>query len=312
MFLSLEFGFRFAWGSHGYLPGQFSGPQGIAVDSSGNVYVADTQNQRVQKFDYSGNYLSEIAGIGYPLDVAVDASGNVYIADGSNNQILKYDSSFTHTASLGSSGNGDYQFQTPSGVTLDPSDQYLYVVDNGNCRIMKFDTSLANPGSYLKQWGKLGTEHGQFNGPVKLAADLFGSLYVTDSGNNRIQKFNSSVDYVSMWGSKGSGAGEFDGPMGIAAGGLVYDPPPDERPPVPSRGFYAYIIVADSSNNRCQLTGVSGDQFGSLAGQFGSSGSKEGQFKGPVGVAVRDYIYVVDRGNNRVQAFTWGWSRSDL
>jgi DNA-binding beta-propeller fold protein YncE len=244
--------------------------------------VADYANQRVQKFDYRGNYLSEISAVGYPTDVAVDASGNVYIVV-YGNRILKYDSSFTLISSFGSPGSGDYQFNTPSGVTLDDTGQFVYVVDNGNNRVMKFQSSLSDPGSYVTQWGGFptGPGPGQFKGPVKVAVNQVGNLYVTDSGNNRIQEFDSSGNYLNEWGS-----GELDDPLGVAAGMTV-------EPPLP------YVIVADSGNNRCQFT------VGLDLVQFGSSGSKHGQFKQPYGVAVGDYIYVVDSGHNRVQAFGW-------
>jgi DNA-binding beta-propeller fold protein YncE len=295
MFLTMKFGFSFAWGSKGSGTGQFAAPTGIGVDSSGNVYVADYGNHRIQKFDSRGNYLAEISGVGSPTDVAVDASDNVYISDESGNRILKYDSSFTLITTLGSYGNGDYQFDNSTGVTLDASDEFLYVADNGNNRIMKFNSSLSDPGSYVMQWGAKGAGSGQFDSPVKVAIDLFGRLYVTDFGNNRIQEFDSSGNYLSAWGSSGSGSGEFNGPMGIAAG-VLPEIPPFFEPPPPSP--LPYVIVADSGNNRCQFTGGS-------VGQFGSSGSKNGQFKAPYGIAVGEYIYVVDSGNNRVEAFGW-------
>lgn len=223
----------------------------------------------------------------------MDASGNVYIADSFANRILKYDSSFTLISSFGSFGTGDYQFNGPSDVALDRSDRFLYVVDSGNSRIMKFESSLSDPGSYLTQWGTLGTGKGQFNAPVRVAVNLFSNLYVTDSSNNCIQEFDSSGSYLNEWGSFGSGSGEFDTPLGVAAG--VMPEPPFFGPPPPP---LLYVIVADSGNNRCQFTGGS-------VGDFGSFGSKHGQLKRPFGVAVGEYIYVIDAGNHRVQAFCW-------
>jgi tripartite motif-containing protein 71 len=304
MRLSLEFAFSFAWD----LPPPESGtpnPQGIAVDSSGNVYVADSQNQQVLKFDGKGNYLTKIPIAGNPSDVAVDASGNVYIAAyvglSVGTRILRYDSSGTLTADFG--GTAGHEFKYVVGVTLDPSDEYVYVVDNGNSVVMKF-SSLLSPSSWesFLGTGTPGSGPGEFNSPTKLAVDLFGNLYVTDSTNKCVQQFDSSGNYLNTWDST------FDEPTGIAAGRISFDPPPHTPHPVPSRGPYAFIFVVDTGNNRCQVN----SQSGSSAGQFGSSGSKEGQFGSPYGITVGEYIYVVDSKNNRVQAFNWGWSRSDL
>ena len=82
------------WGSFGIGDGQFSQPEGIAVDSSGNVYVADYNNDRVQKFNSNGNFITKWGSSGisdgqlsYLQHIAVDSSGNVYVADGGNNRI---------------------------------------------------------------------------------------------------------------------------------------------------------------------------------------------------------------------------------
>jgi tripartite motif-containing protein 71 len=242
--------FLSAFGKEGMAAGEFLSPQGVAVDSSGNVYVADFGNKNVQIFDVSGTFLKVLLEIGpvgpwAPNDVAVDSSNNLYISDDTNSCIWKYDSSWTLVTSFGSYGtSGDYHFNNPTGLAAAGS--YLYVADNGNNRIMQFQSSLL-PGSYVTQWGS--------NSPAKITVNAFGYVYVTDYGNNRVQKFDSSGTYVSQWGSPGgkpgSGDGQFDGPLGMALYSTV--------PLIGPRIWIDYVFVADGNNNRVQMFGIEAD-----------------------------------------------------
>jgi sugar lactone lactonase YvrE len=110
---------------------EFNFPIGIAVDGSGNVYVADTYNNRIQKFSSSGVYLTQWGRPGQgdglfnqPYGVAVDGSGNVYVADTVNHRIQKFDSIGRYIAQWGTSGTTGRepgQFNTPSGIAVDGS-----------------------------------------------------------------------------------------------------------------------------------------------------------------------------------------------
>jgi len=178
-------------GSPGGGDGQFSNPQGVAIDGAGNVYVADTSNSRIQKFDGNGNYLSQWGGFGsgnsqfnYPTGVAVDGNGNVYVADSSNHRSQKCDGSGNYRSQWGSGGSGNGQFQYPYGVAADGSGN-VYVADSDNSRIQKFDGN----GNYLSKWGSFGSGSGQFQYPTGVAVDGSGNVYVADFYDNRIQKF---------------------------------------------------------------------------------------------------------------------------
>ena len=117
-------GFLTKWGSLGTGNGQFTAPQGIATDSSGNVYVADTGNNRIQKFDSSGTFVTAWGSLGIgngqfssPSGVATDSLGNVYVADAGNTRIQKFTSGGAFIAKWGSVGSGNGQFG--AGTTLD-------------------------------------------------------------------------------------------------------------------------------------------------------------------------------------------------
>ena len=143
----LPYSFITAWGSVGSADGSFDGPNGVSVDSSGNVYVADTNNNRIQKFDSSSTFITAWGSSGsangsfsYPYGVSVDSSGNVYVADMFNNRIQKFDSSGTFITAWGSSGSATGSFDGPFGVSVDSSGN-VYVADSGNNRIQKFAQS---------------------------------------------------------------------------------------------------------------------------------------------------------------------------
>ena len=300
-------------------PGHFQSPFGIAVDTLGNVYVADTNNNRIQKFDSSGAFLTK----------------------------------------WGVPGSGDAQFFGPHGIAVDNSGN-VYVVDTGNSRIQKFDPS----GVFLAKWGVYGyfdepnydltkgvripaESDGKFFEPHGIAVDGSGNVYVADTMNGRIQKFDSSGAFLTKWGVEGYSDdvgtrfpggevkydstgraildewdGKFIEPMGVTVDGPgnVYvadgwnhrilkfsatgqflvgwsiDWPSDIA--VDSKGdFY----VAKKQEHHIQKF----DSTGLLLAEWGSTGSNDGQFDWPMGIAVDSSgdVYVADTRNHRVQKF---------
>jgi len=194
------------WGSPGSGNGQFDIPSGIAVDASGNVYVADTK--RVQKFDGDGNWISELSSSGSgegqfvgPFSIAIDASGFIYVGDWdfSHTRILKFSSDGTFLLSWGSGGTGDGQLGTPTGIAFD-SNGYVYVTDAGDDhnRVQIF----SNSGTFLAEWGGTGTDPGKFGRPQGVAILPGGEVFVSDAYNNRIQKFSPAVTPAlpTSWG----------------------------------------------------------------------------------------------------------------
>ena len=132
------------WGQMGERDGRFVTPQGVAVDSSGNVYVADMGMDRIQKFDSEGTFSTKWGSAGEengefhePQGVAVDSSGNVYVADTVNHRIQKFDFEGTFITTWGSQGDRDGEFRGPTGVAVDSSNN-VYVSEQGSNRIQKF------------------------------------------------------------------------------------------------------------------------------------------------------------------------------
>src|SRR5271166_651061 len=171
-----------AIGSSGSGNGQLNHPDNITIDASGNIWVLDEENYRVQEFTSSGAYLMQFGSYGggngqfvNPYLLATDAGGNIWVADTSNHRVEKFNNSGTFLLGIGAGYNG------VSGSI-----------------------------------GSSGSGNGQFNQPSSIAFDANGNVWVLDNGNNRVEEFNSSGTYMSKFGSTGSGNGQFANPNGLA------------------------------------------------------------------------------------------------
>ncbi len=283
---AVEYQFNNKWGSKGTGNGQFNNPYKLALDISGNVYVVDSNNNRIQKFSANGNFVTSwgLYGTGdgqfsYPYGIAVDASGNVYVADWGNNRVQKFSSLGDFITEWGSYGTGSGQFIYPQGITVDASGN-VYVTDSGLHRVQKFNSN----GVFITAWGSNGTGDGQFSYPYGIAVeDASGNVYVADTGNHRIQKFSANGDFVASWGSNGAGDGQFNYPYGISV------------------GTSGDLYVADSNNNRVQRL----KSDGSFVVKWGSYGTADGQLNYPHGVVVDSSgnVYIADTKNNQIKQF---------
>jgi Domain of unknown function (DUF5011)/HYR domain/NHL repeat/PKD domain len=260
-------------------------PRSVAVDSAGNVYVAEG-SVRVRKYSSSGVFITEFGingdvpgGFVSANKIAIDSADNVYVTDLNTCRIQKFTSTGTFLTTWGSCGSGSGQFLNGSGGIAVDSLNNVYVSDFGNHRIEKFTST----GTFISSWGSLGTGDSQFDTVQDLAVDSSDNVYSIDTVNSRVQKFTSTGSFLTKWGTAGAAAGQFNSPQGIGidSSNTVY--------------------VADSGNNRIQKFTATGG----FIEECGVAGSGDGEFSTPTGVAINaaGEMYVADLGNTRIQKF---------
>jgi tripartite motif-containing protein 71 len=263
------------WGSEGTGDGEFLHPHGIAIDSSGNIYVVDEERQDVQKFNSNGTFISKWGSPGSGVDqfsdnledIAVDGSDKVFVVDRGNARILKFDSNGTFLSAIGSQGTEDGQLKLPWGIAFDPSGK-IYVTDRGNHRIQIFSPD----GEFVASWGGSEEIFPHLHGIV---IDSANNIYVTDERPlHVVQKLDHNGKLVQQWGGKGDGEGQFEYLHGIA---------------VDSEDN---IYVVDTQNTRIQKFSPDGK----FIEAWGSLGINDGQLMFPQDIAIDsdDNIYVTD------------------
>jgi DNA-binding beta-propeller fold protein YncE len=168
-------------------------------------------------------------------------------------------------------------------MALDKNGNF-YLTDTGNDRVIKFDKNF----KYVSQFGQEGKEPGQFDHPHGIGIDSKGNIYINTLNEPRIQKFTNDGKFIKEWGTNGTGPGQLTTPL--------------EHLKVDSKD--RVFIVDSASNPRVQVF----DSDGKLLTQFGKVGVGNGEFKKPEHVAFNEKdgkgtVYVVDRGNHRIQVF---------
>jgi sugar lactone lactonase YvrE len=185
-------------GGRGNGRGQFDSPRGIAIDSAGNIFVADSNNGRIEKFSPSGVFIISIGTsgkghgqFGEPNGLAIDSFGNIYVAEASNHRVQKLAPDGTFIAEWKGPDSG---FYGPRSLAIGP-DYAIYVLDQGRTRIVKFSPD----GRALIKWGTAGSGDGQFTDPTSVAVDPGNKVYVADPRNSRIQVFDSDGRFLAKW-----------------------------------------------------------------------------------------------------------------
>lgn len=308
---------------------RFNNPTGVSVDGSGNLYVADYNNELIRKITPAGvvttiagvaTISGALDGIGYnltpaefsnPSSTAVDTLGNVYVADTGNSIIRRISAAGVVTTLAGSpttpgrvDGAGTAaSFTTPGGVATDAAGN-VYVADAAN-HLIRFITPAGVVSTLAGTGGTAGSADGagttaSFNFPTAVAVDGAGNVYVADYNNDAIRKISPAGIVSTLAGSPGvvgsadgvGGAARFNHPRGVAvdSGGNVY--------------------VADFGNQTIRKISPGGLVL-TLAGSSGVSGTSDGagsiaRFNGPSGVAVdgAGNVYVSDTNNSTIRQVT--------
>ena len=306
---------------------------GVAVDSAGNLYIADSRDHRIRKVDLTGT-ITTIAGTGefgfggdggpaaaarldFPYGVAVDSAGNLYIADAGNRRIRKIDSTGTittiaGTGEFGFSGDGgpavEAEIRSPRGVAVDSAGN-LYIADAGNRRIRKIDstgtiTTIAGTGEFGFSGDGGPAAAARLDFPYGVAVDSAGNLYIADAGNRRIRKIDSTGTITTI---AGTGEFGFSGDGGPAVEAEIRSP---RGVAVDSAGN---VYIADSRDHRIRKV----DSTGTITtiagtGEFGFSGdggpAAVARLAFPYGVAVDSAgnLYIADTLNRRIRKLTPG------
>lgn len=188
-------------GQYGKNKGQFSHPTGVAVDQDGCIYVVDTKNDRVQKFDKEGTFLGEYKGekeknnqLHLPSSIKIGPDDHIYIVDRGNARVVILNKEMEYISSFGSAGYGLGSLHDPWDLAFDENG-FIYITDRRQHCIQIFTPN----GAFRGKIGSQGQQKGKLNHPAGIAIDRFGKIYVCESGNHRVSIFHISSEFIECF-----------------------------------------------------------------------------------------------------------------
>ena len=225
------------FGTAGSGSGQFNNPYCVAISKDDNIYVADQNNHRVQKFTFEGKFVAAVGGRGsnnlqfyLPFGICFNKRSNhLYVCDRHNHRIQVLSTDLTFKNSFGTSGRANGQFQYPTCAAFDDANN-LYVTDLSGQRVQVFTAD----GRFLRTFtNKANGEKLKY--PWTIAIDSSNTVYVSENGPHSVSVFTSQGDYITSFGSQGANEGQFMNIYGLSV---------DQSDS---------IIVSDYSNGRLQI-----------------------------------------------------------
>ena len=262
-------------------------PNGVAVDSKGLVYIADSKVRAVfivnpETGDYKMVKNGSDTHFQWPTGLAIDDSDRLFVSDSGLHHVLIFDPNHKVESAI---TEGLYD---PGGLAIDNENRQLYVSDAEQDLVLVYDADP--PYKLIRKIGKPGTKHtstepGEFAKPTGVALDREGNLYVSDTWNDRIEVFDPDGVFIRAFGKAGDGPGFFARPKGIAIDGD------------------GHIWVADAMQNRVQVFTPEGQ----LLIWMGGFGTLPGQFQSLVNVYIdkKDRVYTTEQLAGRMQIFQY-------
>jgi DNA-binding beta-propeller fold protein YncE len=262
-------------------------PYGLAVDSKGLLYVADTKVGAVFVFNPESRDTDFIkhgvdAKFGRIFGLAIDDSDRLFVSDGQFNHVLVFDPKHKLEGQF-----GDGIMNDPAGIAIDEENRFLYVANTGSDQVLVYD---ADTYKLLRKIGTPGKNHtlttpGDFSSPTNVAVDKDGNLFVTDTMNDRIEEFDADGAFIRAFGRNGDGPGDLARPKGIAV------------------DCDGHVWVADAMLNRLQVFTAEGE----LRLVVGGFGMLPGEFQALTGVTIdkKNRVFTSEQYFGRVQMFRY-------
>ena len=266
---------------------QLVNPYGVAVDSEGRLYVADSKVLAVFVFNIETKEVELIkngthARFGWITGLAIDDADHLYVADSKMHRVMVFDKKHEVEGSI------DEGMKDPGGLAIDNENRFLYVADAEQDQVLVYDADP--PYKLLRKMGTGGKQHtltspGDFAKPSNVALDAEGNLYVSDTLNDRVEIFDPEGKFIRAFGKAGDGPGYFARPKGIAIDGD------------------GHVWVADAMQNRVQVF----SNEGQLLIWMGEQGTLPGQFRSLAGLTIdkKNRVFTSEQYPGRVQMFQY-------